>query len=723
MTGKAFTTAAAMAAVLAVAGCHAGSTTAGGHETESAAAIPAALRLVAFTSCDAVVEGLNHAAAAAVGPYGLPGGAVAYATDKTVPQPALGARNAPSTGEAATPYSGTNVQEPGVDEPDLVKTDGHRIVTVKAGVLRVIDAASGKQTGSLILTGGPAGTSYRFGSGSILLSGDHALVISGPWGPVYRELAQPLPLSGPKGPHLTLVDLSGTPSILATYDIDGGYVDARQVGSVARVVIRSSPRIEFPGSAKGTDAQRIAANRKAISRLGVNDWLPRFTTTSGGKTTSGHVPCDQVQRPADYSGTSMLTVLSFDLSSAALGDGDPTTIVADGGTVYATADSLYVASDQRWLAVPMTGPELPVPNDAPQAAPGAVSGAAPGTAAPGIAAPGIAAPGIAAPGIAATASPPSDSGIATDASHGAGAKASSGGTASGKAPMPVRPTTPPTVKPRSEIYRFDLTGSGPPRFVGAGEVPGFLLNSYAMSDWNGYLRVAVTTGNPWGVQSGQESAVYVLSTAGHVLRTVGHVGGLGHDQRIYGVRFAGPVGYVVTYRQIDPLYTLDLSDPARPTVTGQLEMRGYSAYLHPIDATHLIGIGQDANSAGRATGVQVSIFDVSDPAHPRRTAHTVIASSSSMVEFDPHAFLYWAATGSVVIPVSTYQGRQEAIEFRVSGGTISKVGTIRHPGNGRYAPMERAFVVGTNLWTLSTAGLMASNIDTLRQVAWVPLTP
>jgi uncharacterized secreted protein with C-terminal beta-propeller domain len=179
----------------------------------------------------------------------------------------------------------------------------------------------------------------------------------------------------------------------------------------------------------------------------------------------------------------------------------------------------------------------------------------------------------------------------------------------------VEPNDPPAIRPsppaqRTELYQFDTSGTGRPKYLGAGSVPGYVLNQYALSEWQGNLRVATT--------SGDSSTVYVLRRSGHQLRQVGSVGGLGKGQRIYAVRFDAGAGYVVTFRQTDPLYTLDLRDAAHPKVTGALELDGYSAYLHPLGNGRLVGVGQEADTNGRVQGVQVSLFDVSDPASPRR---------------------------------------------------------------------------------------------------------
>src|SRR5712672_2208466 len=111
------------------------------------------------------------------------------------------------------------------------------------------------------------------------------------------------------------------------------------------------------------------------------------------------------------------------------------------------------------------------------------------------------------------------------------------------------------------------------------------------------------------------------------------------------------VGYVVTFRQTDPLYTVDLSDPAQPRVRGSVALTGYSAYLHPTSDTRLIGIGRQADAMGHAGGTQVSLFDVSDLAAPTRLATFALAGAISSAEFDPHAFLYWPGSHLVVVPL------------------------------------------------------------------------
>jgi uncharacterized secreted protein with C-terminal beta-propeller domain len=150
---------------------------------------------------------------------------------------------------------------------------------------------------------------------------------------------------------------------------------------------------------------------------------------------------------------------------------------------------------------------------------------------------------------------------------------------------------------------------------------------------------------------------------------------------------------------------------------GQLALTGFSAYLHPASATELIGVGQAADSVGHIQGLQVSLFDVSDPAAPSRLATYALAGARSAAEFDPHAFLYWPASGLLVIPLDT----SGDLVLRISGSGFTKVGLLTQPSAGYgYVSMERSLVIGQTLWTLSTADLMASDLTTLSQEALIP---
>ncbi|MDT5035929.1 MAG: hypothetical protein QOE03_1114 [Micromonosporaceae bacterium] len=623
-------------------------------------AVPA-LRLVAFDDCADLLQGLRAAARESVGPYGLPSdpGIVFPATGGVAEDAAGGSRalskNSPTAPGPSTPqepdHSGTNTQEAGVDEPDLVKTDGRRVVTVTRATLRVVDTASRTVTGTLSL--GVDG-----GQANLLVAGDHALVVSA--GPttgtdtdpngapqfgtdtdrngapqfVKPETTDPWRVAVPatRLTRLTLVDLTGPPRVLARYTIDGSFVDARQVGGTVRVAVRSSPRLPFRLDGEGSDGQRIADNRRVIDAAPLRQWLPSYTVDVAGRQTTGRVDCHAVSRPDTYSGASLLTLLSFDLANSTLGNGDPTSLVADGDTVYATATSMYVASDNRWR---------------PPVTPG------------------------------------------------------------GRAESAMDQQT--------TVYKFDIAGTARPRFVAGGKVPGWLLNRYAMSEWGGKLRVASTNGQSrLGQTTMTESSVYILDGA---LRQVGHVGGLGRGERVYAVRFVGPTGYVVTFRQTDPLYVVDLREPTAPRLTGELTINGYSSYLHPAGDGRLIGVGQDGTDGGSATGLQVSLFDVGDPAHPSRISRYALPGGYSRAESDPHAFLYWPATGTVVVPIWSPTGNEAtggAVTLRLSGTTINAAGTVSAP---RGEQILRTLMIGNTLWAVTDTKVAAFDAGTLTQLA------
>ena len=163
---------------------------------------------------------------------------------------------------------------------------------------------------------------------------------------------------------------------------------------------------------------------------------------------------------------------------------------------------------------------------------------------------------------------------------------------------------------------FDIQTPGETEYLGSGRVEGQLHNQFSLSENDGYLRVA-TTSNMWArwwLEDPPESEnhLFVLDLIDGVLDEVGHVGGIAAGERIFAARMVGDRGYMVTFEQVDPLFTLDLSDPYDPRVVGELEIPGFSTYIHPIanDKLLTIGVGGDENGANWRT--QISMFDVAD---------------------------------------------------------------------------------------------------------------
>ena len=284
---------------------------------------------------------------------------------------------------------------------------------------------------------------------------------------------------------------------------------------------------------------------------------------------------------------------------------------------------------------------------------------------------------------------------------------------------------PPAI--RTQIHKFDISEAGSTRYEGSGDVTGYLLNQFSMSEHDGVLRTATTNGPIWWpapTELGESAVTALKMNSAGVLGTVGRVGGLGKGERIYAVRFIGDTGYVVTFRQTDPLYTIDVSDPSRPRVVGELKILGYSAYLHPVGKDLLIGVGQDATEEGRRLGAQLSLFDVSDPAKPTRLHQRSLGSNASTdAEYDHHAFLYWPATNLLMLPVQQWSEKESfagAIGFRVKRDTgIDEIARVTHDGEAEHpVPVRRSMVIGDRVFTLSDRGLKASRLDGLADAGW-----
>ena len=189
-----------------------------------------------------------------------------------------------------------------------------------------------------------------------------------------------------------------------------------------------------------------------------------------------------------------------------------------------------------------------------------------------------------------------------------------------------------------------------------------------------------TTGDRWSTES--ESWVRVLAESDGQLTEVGSVGDIGRGEQVQSVRFADDVGYVVTFRQIDPFYTIDLSDPAEPAVVGELKIPGFSSYLHPIGDGFVLGVGSDADDSGRFTGAKVSPFDVSNLADPREVAVWTAPSGWNNIGWDHRAFLWWAPEQLAVIPVTVDYGWSGAVVLHIADGALTEAGRILNLGSG-----------------------------------------
>jgi uncharacterized secreted protein with C-terminal beta-propeller domain len=254
-----------------------------------------------------------------------------------------------------------------------------------------------------------------------------------------------------------------------------------------------------------------------------------------------------------------------------------------------------------------------------------------------------------------------------------------------------------------------------------------------MDEYNNNFRIATTTGN-WQAES--LNHVYVLDNN---LQIIGKLEDLAHGEKIYSVRFLGEKGYLVTFRQMDPLFVIDLSNPTNPAVLGYLKIPGVSNYLHPYDETHVIGVGVDATEQGRVQGMKLSLFDVSDVSNPKEISKYIIGERGTYSEAlnDHKAFLFSKGKNLLVIPISlaekdyqqTWQG---AYVFNVdlSNGFVLK-GRITHENEtinkteyyyyDYQSQIRRSLYMDDVLYTLSGKMIKMNDLSDLKEINKVEL--
>jgi uncharacterized secreted protein with C-terminal beta-propeller domain len=302
----------------------------------------------------------------------------------------------------------------------------------------------------------------------------------------------------------------------------------------------------------------------------------------------------------------------------------------------------------------------------------------------------------------------------------------------------------------TNIYKFDIS-EGKISYKAKGEVPGTIINQFSMDENNGYFRIATTLGDTWNNTS--VNNLYILDEN---LKITGKVEGLAKGERIYSTRFMGDRCYIVTYRNVDPLFVLDLSDTDAPKVLGQLKIPGYSEYLHPYDENHLIGIGKDTvvkvsenwNGENIETayevGMKMAMFDVTDVENPKELFSTKIGDRGSYSEaLNNHkAFLFDKEKNIIAFPATVtvsqgvdYNGIPSYGKTEFQGALIFDVslekgfslrGRISHSdikadqyGNYNYdyyKQVERILYIDDVIYTLSKGMIKANNYDTLKLI-------
>ena len=251
----------------------------------------------------------------------------------------------------------------------------------------------------------------------------------------------------------------------------------------------------------------------------------------------------------------------------------------------------------------------------------------------------------------------------------------------------------------SDIHKFKIGPSAETtKYVGSGTVPGHVLNQFAMDEWYGYLRVATTRGRVPDPKV--SSVVSVLAeTEGGNLTRIGMIDKIAPGEDIRSVRFEGDRGYIVTFKKTDPLFVIDLFEPRKPAILGELKIPGFSTYMHRIDPEHLLSIGFDANDHGDFAyfdGVILQLFDVKDPTKPKLLHKEKIGTrgSSSEAATNHLAFNWFAEEGLLAVPMTICEGGgdgRNGTELAFSGllvydvdveGGFKRLGGVDHGTKG-----------------------------------------
>ena len=303
---------------------------------------------------------------------------------------------------------------------------------------------------------------------------------------------------------------------------------------------------------------------------------------------------------------------------------------------------------------------------------------------------------------------------------------------------------------KTVIHKIEIN-EGDLKYKTSGEVTGIVLNQFSMDESGGYFRIATTRSRDWSSMNRESSEsysnLYVLDAD---MKVVGKVEELAEGERIYSVRFMQNRAYMVTFKQTDPLFVIGLDDPTNPEVLGELKVPGFSSYLHPYDETTLIGLGKESDDNGRITGgVKLSLFDVSDVSNPTEIDKYVLGDrSSNSIAINEHkAFLFSKDKNLLVIPVTMQEKMGDFPEgaifketlkmapqkyfngvavFNINKKGFELKGKIDHSdeNSNRYYGnnnVSRSLYIGDTLYSFSNKYLKANWLDTLNEAKTLEL--
>ena len=271
----------------------------------------------------------------------------------------------------------------------------------------------------------------------------------------------------------------------------------------------------------------------------------------------------------------------------------------------------------------------------------------------------------------------------------------------------------------TKILKFKLN-NGKIEFQVEGVIDGVVNNQFSMDETGGYFRIATTTGDIWNLDETTSNNLYILNEK---LEVVGKVTDFAKQEKIYSVRYMNDKAYVVTFKEVDPFFVIDLSEPTNPQIIGELKLPGYSTYLHPYDENHIIGIGYDTKEDGTRimnNGMKMVMFDVSNLSNPQVLFKIDIGdkNTSSEITYNHKSILYSKEKNLIAFPILNYGRKQinsSAVIYEINLEKGFKLkGEITNLTNNYLENVERIVYINDVYYTLSKELIKVANMETLK---------
>lgn len=579
-------------------------------------------------------------------------------------------------GGGSPEHSETNVQVEGVDEADMVKTDGNHLYVLQGQELTVVDAWPTSSLGvgsSTAIEGSPyemfvtedQAVVFSFVDGAELLPSESQGACPD-YGYYGEGCGRWMPFT-----KITVLSMDGSaPQVTAEHYLEGSYRSARRIGDAVRVVLNDygqrgpavqtypsyDPSLDYTDTGAMIDAlERLRRrNQVVIASSTLADYLPHQLVRDGGTTEEVAPSCGDYYVPGSGSTRyGLTTIASLDLGDAK--DVTTTRVLGEAHHIYQSADSLYIAG-QSW------------------------------------------------------------DGFRVDA---------------WESDVPVSVTS-------TYLHRFDLEQDpSTPTYVATATVPGRINDQFSIDQHEGALRVVTTeqlaSKTEWTSQND-------LFTFDLDLKPLAEVIGLAPGESVFSARFVGDRGYVVTFRQVDPLFVFDLSDPSAPQALAELKIPGFSTYMHPIEeGDYLLTIGRDGDDTGVVGAPALQIFDVREPTSPVLLHKHVLEDGWSEAGHDHRAFTFYG--GMLAIPYTSwdadgYTSSVKLFDVDVEAG-ITPRGEVDHSGFfpvaepdamdpwcwSQQAIVRRGVFIEDYLYSVSNGGVIVSDLATMASVASLDFDP